>query len=337
MGDTLISCGVVSQLPCRKTVFVRKHLVPLMRHMRWLGDVQPITAANNLKSFREFTSSHNFDDCFANWSYLTEKEYYSAVVNRLGLKESDFSQGVVGSFDFPYERKTYDWAIHTGASNPNRQWTKKNWFDLATSIAATGLSVCFLGTRSEWGFTDDSKGIKKLSDDTDDLVTQTKILSGCCNFIGNDSGFCHLAGILGITGHVLFFNTHPKQVISRYPSLKPIHQFDLIGEPSRALNPQDKQSCDAISEMSVEFVCDKLNLSLFESDTFTNLLKITIIGNSQKALLFRNNLTETFSLVPDSDIRVLPDYNLVEVNHKTYSFFGGPFDLQRFLRELGVA
>ena len=337
MGDTLICCGVVSNLPCKKTVFVRKHLVPLMRHMKWLEDVQPITAANNFRGVKNYTSSHNFDDCFANWSFLTSKEYYTAAMNHIGLTDTDFKHGVIGQFDFPCKRRTYDWAIHTGASNPNRQWTKKNWFDLAVSLSAAGQSVCFLGTKSEWGFTDEAANIKKLSDDTDDIVSQTETLSGCRHFIGNDSGFCHLAGILGLDGHVLFFNTHPEQVIARYPSLKAIHQFDSIGEPSRALSPHDKQSCEAISNMTLDFVCERLGLDSKESAVFTNLLEITIIGNSQKSLLFRNNLTETFSLVPNSEIKILPDYNLVEVNGKTFSFFGGPYDLQRFLRDLGVA
>ena len=334
MGDTLICCGVVSNLPCRKTVFIRPHLIPLIKHMKWIDEVAPINVTNNM-NFRslatKYTSAHNFDDCFANFQYLTNKDYYSAAAEKVG------AEPLIGQFDFPCNRKTYDWAIHTSASNPNRQWTKKNWFDLASSIESTGQTVCFLGTKSEWGFSNESGTIKKLSDLTDDLVAQSKTLSGCRHFIGNDSGFCHIAGILGIDGYVLFFNTHPDQVISRYPSLEGIHQFDSIGEPTRSLNPQDPKSCDAISKMTVDFVCERLGVDPMQSNVFTNLMEITIIGSSQKALLFRNNLTEIFNLVPNSDVKVLPDYNLVEVEGKTYSFFGGPFDLQRFLRDLGVA
>jgi len=334
MGDTLICCGVVSNLPCKKTVFIQPRMIPLIRHMKWIDEVLPINVANNLsmRNYQgKYTSAHNFDDCFANFHYLTDTEYYQAVANRIGAEPK------IGSFDFPCDRKTYDWAIHTGASNPNRQWLKKNWFDLAASIEASGQTVCFLGTKSEWGYSNESGTIKKLSDDTDDLVEQTKILSGCRHFIGNDSGFCHIAGILGIDGHVLFFNTHPEQVIAMYPSLRGIHQFDSIGKPTRALNPQDKLSCEAITSMTVDFVCDKLKLNAKESTIFTNLLEITIIGNSQKSLLFRNNLTTIFNLVPNSNIKVVPDYNLVEVNGQTHSFFGGPYDLQRYLRDLGVA
>ena len=136
---------------------------------------------------------------------------------------------------------------------------------------------------------------------------------------------------------MLFFNTHPKQVIAQYPSLKSIDKFDSIGKPTRALNPHDPKSCEAIDAITLDFVCERLGLGCEKSAIFTNLLEITIIGNSQKALLFRNNLTEIFNIVPNSPIKVLPDYNLVEVNGKTLSFFGGPYDLQRFLRELGVA
>ena len=120
-------------------------------------------------------------------------------------------------------------------------------------MTARKFSVLWLGTKEEFGFTD--KYIFKLSDYYEELTIQTIVLAKCAYFVGNDSGFAHIAGLLDIPGTVLFSATHPKDVIARYPLLTGVHAFDELGiEPTRSLYKDDPQSLRALNALTVDMV-----------------------------------------------------------------------------------
>jgi hypothetical protein len=75
------------------------------------------------------------------------------------------------------------------------------------------------------------------------LVGQAKLLATASYFVGCDSGFAHIAGMLEIDGLVLFGNTVPADVIGEYPTLRGVDCFERLGlQPSRSLKPDDSRS-----------------------------------------------------------------------------------------------
>lgn len=319
LGDVLICAGV---LACSgATLAVPDHHVGLICRVRDL-DVIPLSRARP-EVIRRHDQSGNFDGLFANTERLTDEEYYSAAARRAGTTPRR------AVLEIEKSDQRFDYVFHPGSSNPNRQWGKQNWYDLAESLTALGRSVAWLGVDSEWGYS--GRGSTKLSDWTSDLVGQAEYLANAGHFVGNDSGFAHVAGILGVPGHVLFFNTHPDQVISRYPGLDPVHKFDVVGPPSRSLNPHDPRSAAAISALTVDDVCSVLGVDPRASSVFTDLPKICIIGNGQRSQFFRNALVGVYDFSSDSSTIVLPDQKRVFIGDREFTFVGGPFDLQRFL------
>jgi hypothetical protein len=97
-----------------------------------------------------------------------------------------------------------------------------------------------------------AEGISKMSDETEDLVLQAEVLGNCDYFIGNDSGFAHIAGVLNVPGLVLFFSTAAEDVIHAYPRLKGVDVYERSNvKPSRSLSQGCKVAEVAQQAMSV--------------------------------------------------------------------------------------
>jgi hypothetical protein len=121
--------------------------------------------------------------------------------------------------------------------------------------------VLWLGTKDEFGFNDE--GLAKASDVDEDLVIQTQMLAGATYFVGCDSGFAHLAGLLGIEGLVLFGNSAPEHVIAQYPSLQGVSCF-AAGGPSRSLKKDDARSLECMARIQVEDILEKSKLGAID-------------------------------------------------------------------------
>lgn len=316
MGDVLICCGVVSSQNAVVDVAVPKHLVEIVKCIKGIRNVYVVNSQIN---HSQYQVESNFDGVFATFENLVDADYYQVAANKVGGKVS------VAKLSLPHTSKSFDFVIHASSSNPNRDWGTDNWYALAKSLSKVG-SVAFLGTKKEPGFTDGN--IFKLSDITDDLVWQTTVLSNSRHFIGNDSGFCHLAGILGVQGTVLFFNTKPENVIKHYPSIRPVRGS---GEPTGALNPLDRTTDQIRSTITLGAICELFGVSE-EPTKNVPLPGIRIIGENAK--FFKDNLWG-FSDQTDNSIVLDTDLQTITVNGNVHIFRGGPYDLRRFLISIG--
>jgi|GEM_PF-5912266 len=265
IGDAIIGIGSVAPILKRKEC---KIIVSTMEHQRRLiltmsgvdEWIRPQTAHQNLDKvdvFIEFAGSLN------NSKELLAEDYYTLVSKKIGFNV------VPGDFNFIAVPKRKDnkciVGLHPGASNPNRRWLNERWEDLAYELVARGFYVAWLGTKDEFGFSD--KFIEKLSDVDEDLVYQARYLAGCSYFIGTDSSFAHIAGVLGVKGAVLFGNTSPEHVIARYIKLKGVSAFDRLKlQPTRKLKVNDDISLRCMAAIEVKDVLDAIDCTDLEQE-----------------------------------------------------------------------
>jgi Glycosyltransferase family 9 (heptosyltransferase) len=326
LGDILICAGVANSIPAEITLGVPKYVIPLLES----AGVRCVDH-KSFSDYSDFDIIGNFDGCFATNHNLLDIDYYEAAALKINYK--------VGTLKFNLSeiQSNYDYVIHPSSSNPNRNWGAKNWIDLAWSLALKGNSVAFLGTEKETGFTDERMGILKLSDISSDLLWQAKVLRSSLHFIGNDSGFAHLAGLLGVNGRVLFFNTHPKNVISHYPTLSAVCGFSESEEPTGNLNPLDEKSSNFRNNITLADICTLYGVDPVHYATNVPLPSILIIGSDEtRKKFFESHLKNDFTFGEGDEITLNLDKNQMILKGIPHSFVGGPYDVQRFLYSKGV-
>ena len=208
VGDALMAVGGCARAlkerhKCHVTAAVMPHQVALCKRLQFVDDAVDTKKFNDNAVRNQHDIIIDFRQTFNHAHSLREGEYYKLVENRLGIPVEP------GKFDFRWVPRsdTRHVAIHPGSSNPNRRWPEANWRALAWELLDRGIQILWLGTTDEFGFVNDDS--KKLSDVSDDLVWQCEIFSRCHSFIGNDSGFAHVAGLLGMPGRCVVFNDAP--------------------------------------------------------------------------------------------------------------------------------
>jgi len=234
------------------TVACMEHQIDLLQHIPAIDDIITAQSLNNPKVRSKYDVLIEFGGCFANKRQIKNQEYYSLVSEKLGID--------VRVPQFNVERCPTKIngrpvvAIHPGSSNPNRRWPESRWREVTEYLVDHGCDVLFLGTFDEFAM--EGACVKNASMISDALDEQLKLLSTCHYFIGNDSGFAHMAGMLGIPGTVLFFTTVPEHVLHHYPTLQPAEVYggDLI--PSRELRGDCPHGKKAIELLTAEKVLE---------------------------------------------------------------------------------
>jgi len=252
VGDVLISIGSTAAKYGNITAAVKPSQYELIKHIEGVNEVISVTELNSPEVRSKYDVLINFDFTFNTLKTLKGEDYYTLVARKLG--EDTVTPGKLLAQKCQTELIA---AIHPSASNPNRLWKDSRWDQVAYHLASCGLDVVWLGTKDEYGFNDYTNGIYCLSDTTEDLLGQVQFLAKCSYFLGVDSGFAHVAGLLGVPGKVLFFNTEARHVIARYSTLFGIDAYK--GEvPTRSLDPEDKFSRKYAKDLSVDDVIDEL-------------------------------------------------------------------------------
>jgi len=297
IGDCIIALGgaakALSQQGYEVTVSCREFQKPLITHMSGVHSYVSPSTLNDPSARSKFDALIDFAKVFNSRRALKSGGYYRLASERL---QTSFGPG---EFTFPrkeiYKKVV---ALHAGASNFNRCWPIDKWTRLAEILVGNGYTVAWLGTKDDFGF--NASRVFKLSDVTDDLTLQAQSLAGYHYFIGNDSGFAHIAGVLGIPGRVIFSVIHPDDVISFYPSLSGAHCFSEDNQPSLSLYPDDDRAEANMKEISVE---DVLEGTPFSADVCTPLdrtagkkLRLGVCDVSQEVV---NYLQEYFEIVSE--------------------------------------
>lgn len=102
-------------------------------------------------------------------------------------------------------------AIHPGSGSAAKNWPPDRFEELAAALTGSGSRVLLfegdaeMERRARGGL--DIPGVTRVSGL--DLVQAAALLSGCRSYIGNDSGFSHLAALLGVPSTLIFGPTDP--------------------------------------------------------------------------------------------------------------------------------
>ena len=283
VGDALIMIGgsalALSEAGAVVTACVPDYQIPLMESLHGVSGAFSARVIHQPEHYGKFDVIVDFAGVLANKRELRAGDYYSLTSARVGREVGP------GRFTFahnPLPKPTV--AIHAAASNPNRRWSTARWRVLAWELMDRGFDVLWLGTPDEFGF--NSANSQVLHEISPDLKWQAEALARCTYFVGNDSGFCHIAGILGIPGVVLFSATKAADVIARYPLLKGVEVFDRLGiEPSRSLRPDDKSALRVLANISVEDVLAVADLPAPTErkkrvERMSEKLKLAVVGRT---------------------------------------------------------
>ena len=302
IGDSLIAISAAAltlkKKRCHITACCMPHIAPLLKLTEGIDDTITSQELNEPQTRNSFDVVVDFSFSINTTREIRPGDYYELVGKHIGID--------IGVGKFKIQKKTrrqFEGSesvfIHAAASNPNRQWDTDKWRELAYSLRAMGYHVVWLGTRGDYSFNDTY--ITTLSDTTDDLVWQTKQLANHGTyFIGNDSGFAHICGLLGIPGWVLFFTTEPDSVIGKYPFMIGIDCYDELNvTPSRSLRPFCEVGSRCSRHITVNRVLQNCKIPIIETreldrhEVESVKIKIGLYGNDINADLLANFLAQS--------------------------------------------
>lgn len=271
VGDVVMAVGGTAYLlkdsECQTHAFVIDRQIDFIRSMVGVHEVNNFQELSKPEIKKGYDCIIEYVSVLNHPRELKDKDYYSLISERVNRKVGP------GKFIFDYSPRKVNGLksifLHAGATNPNRRWADKKWEELAYKLVNRGFRVVWLGSAGDYGFTDVKNGIhlskiQRLSKVSPLLDIQAREMAkSCFYFIGNDSGFCHIAGILNIPGLVLFSVTHPRNVICRYQTLLGIENFEKLGlEPTRSLQVNDPISRKLMDSITVSQVLEKLELDI---------------------------------------------------------------------------
>jgi ADP-heptose:LPS heptosyltransferase len=107
-------------------------------------------------------------------------------------------------------------AVHPGSGGRLKCWPLGRYFELIERLQSEGdaFVVLFTGEAEDGGLRDEvrrfASGRKNVLHVAGlELMSAAALLSHCGLYVGNDSGFSHLAGVVGCTAIILFGPTNP--------------------------------------------------------------------------------------------------------------------------------
>jgi len=295
IGDSIILIGACQDLVDVAIRDAQRPLISQLTNVNKTFDVHS-PEFKNLDLDEEYDKVIRSDMFLANYDKLYKFDYYELAAKRLNQNKPS-----IGSFRIQVDPIQQTLAIHTTATNPNRHIPKNVWDEVAYSASKAGWHVYFLGTSGDYGFTDKVNHIYKVSDWTEDLLEQTQLLATCSRFVGIDSGFIHISGVLGVESSCILTNTG-YNVIQRYPTVLGIENFDELGlQPTHSLQPYCPVSKALAESITADQICEFLGISHCQSYTKTDTsrkIKVKISNDADNTL---PDYLDGFQIVDDEE------------------------------------
>lgn len=263
IGDTVVAASVVPALKekdCFVTLAVSDHVVPLAECFVEIDSVISAKALNTPNVYEKFDVVVDMTNAIT----VGNREMRAGEFHELMYRFLELGSDIrLGTLSFPEKtiRKVLDRmprgprvALHTGATNPLRWWQKDRWGKLARHLQKSGASVIFLG-QNDFALSDEG-----LYDWThESLLVQAIALSLCDFFVGNDSGFLHIAGNLGVPGVGIFGPTNPDDIAKLYPSIQTVTAHGACDrQPCRTLRNECPNDAECIRNVALDTVVDCL-------------------------------------------------------------------------------
>lgn len=251
LGDSLIVAGAANVCPI--TLVCRDAFVPLLNRLK---NVTAIPSSEFKAIQFDFDAVCNLMGTFVAVRSLRDECYYQLVSERLRIPVSP------PEFDFEAKTEPKTAFLHASASDRNRNWQEDYWIKIAYSLRDSGYQVNWLGVDHDFGFED--IGIRKLSNESNDLLWQATELAHAGLFVGIDSGFLHVAGALKVPGIGLFFNSRSRNVLGLYANLEGVEEFGN-GGPTGTIGIPCEISRANSKSLTPERVLSKLGIPLSQN------------------------------------------------------------------------
>jgi len=318
-------------------VAVRNHHIPIVSKLSNVGKCYDAFSPEHKKDPDQILSQYDqvvYGDLFLNtYTHLRAEDYYQLAAKRLNQRKAEFPKLMLEKG----KRQDNLVCLHTTASNINRGIPNQIWDNLAYSLSESGYEVLFLGTRGDYGFTDEENNIRKASDSEESLLGQSQLLARSGMFIGISSGFSHIAGILGIKGIVILTNTG-YNVCKNYATLKAIENFSKDLSPSHSLAPYCPVTEELANSITCEQICKEIGIipvtQYQKADTSTKL-KVKISNDPGQAI--KPYLTNFKIVESDEDVHLtLIEDILVKMQSGdvTLTFASHYLNLPRVIRDI---
>jgi len=332
LGDSLILVGACRD---RVDIAIRKAQIPLVSKLFNVDNAfdvhDPTFKARKDKLSEEYDEVIQSDMFMANFEQLYPLNYYKLAAKRLKQLEP-----AVPKLNIPLDPIQGTVAFHTTATNPNRHVDKSVWDQLAYSFSKAGWVVYFMGTSSDYGFADPKRRIYKVSDFEESLLGQAELLATCSLFVGVDSGFLHISGILGINGYCLLTNTG-YNVLENYSQIKSIDNFDKLGlQPTHSLQPYCETSKFLADSITAEQVCKEIGIPCSSTYNKVDVSKKTTVRITDDPSNLLRPYLDGFRIVEcDEDIHLTLRKDgsvLIEIGEHTDLFISHYLNLPRGIR-----
>jgi ADP-heptose:LPS heptosyltransferase len=136
------------------------------------------------------------------------------IVLRVPPEKANEAQSLLRKAGYCFETRLI--AVHPGSGSKLKCWPLQRYFELIErlQVANDAFVILFTGDAEDGELREEvdryARGRKNTLHAADlELLSAASLLSHCGLYFGNDSGFSHLAGLLGCTTIVLFGSTDP--------------------------------------------------------------------------------------------------------------------------------
>lgn len=303
IGDTLVAVGSISKAlkdrgAAKVDAATMKHQSELIAKFETVDDsfdAQIVNRPEVKGRYDVILDVSSFP--LANSRQLVGKSYYEAAFDKAGL--SGLSEPSVGNLQISHDPDPKLIGIHASASNPIRRWPEHKWETLGRLLVDAGYEVRWFGTLSDFHVND--HGHEVVAQQSEDLTYQAQRLAECGHFIGNDSGFAHLAGVIGIHGAVIFGACmEPEHVIGHYPTLTDVCKSNTF---SRSVRNDDPESIKALDRVTPDDVVQALALDTTSVREYMRQIKLNkhhklaVCGNTEHWLGTLKKLNQWFDVM----------------------------------------
>lgn len=269
IGDCLIASNIITTLKQKKcfvTFAVGDNALGFCEYLEAPDDVVDVTLTNSA-SFR-----NNYSVIVDVTGYalsgpktIVDSDFYFACRQKIDFNNYHFD---LPKFSLPrrtervrsrfrHSKVSIDniICVHTEPTALHRKWPIQKWIELFSVLEDNGKYVMLLGKP-----TNEFDGVRNLTNCTDlPILEQLQVCNESRFFLGIDSAWAHISGLLRKAGLVIFAPSVPGNLIKHYEQIEPILPKGGVCRHRNYHSPTSGgELCDCISDIEVDSVINSL-------------------------------------------------------------------------------
>ena len=274
IGDCLIASSIASSLKkkvCHVTFAVGKNAIKFCEQLMAPDEVVEIAKTNSTNYTNKFDIVLKCTGYpLAGPKMIIDMDFYEACFNKVAWynqpivmprfnlnRMSDKTKGRLMMSGTDSNSRV---AVHVDPTAIHRKWPFHYWSDLFRKLETQGISIMLLGLQND-SFKDNPNVVNCTDMGVED---QLQICNSSRFFLGIDSCWAHIAGLMNMRGLVLFAPSVPENLIGRYSNLQAVQPYDQVC-PHRNFHShqQGKDICNCIEELKPDIIYSKIREHLY--------------------------------------------------------------------------